>query len=110
MTEVRRDLWRYRIQPLAQAEPAKAGCSGICPDVQAFDCLQAWRLYNLLGQPVQILSHPHSKKKVFPDVQRDLPVFLLVPITSASVTGHHRAEPSSVPSTPSLQLFIYIHF
>ncbi len=45
-------------------------------------------LYNLPGQPVPVLGHPHSEK-VFPDVQTEPPVFQFVPIASGPVTGHH---------------------
>ena len=47
----------------------------------AFEYLQGWRLHNLPGQPVPVLSHPHSKK-VFPDVQTEPPVFQFVPFAS----------------------------
>jgi len=44
--------------------------------VQAvFEYLQGWRLHHLPGQPVPVLGHSHSEK-VFPDVQREPPVFL----------------------------------
>ena len=54
----------------------------------AFEHLQGWRLHNLSGQPVPVLGHPHSEK-VFPDAQREPPVFQCVPIVSGPVTGHH---------------------
>lgn len=38
----------------------------------AFVYLQGWRLHSLYGQSMPVLSHPHSKK-LFPDVQRNLP-------------------------------------
>ena len=44
------------------------------------------------GQPVPVLGHPHSEK-VFPDVQREPPVFQSVPIAPGPVTGHHWKEP-----------------
>jgi len=46
--------------------------------------------------------------KLFPDVQREPPVFQAVLTASGSVTGHHWKEPGSVCFTPSLQVFIYI--
>ena len=54
----------------------------------AFEYLQGGRLHNLSGQPVPVLSNPHSKK-VFPDVQTGPPVFQFVPIASGPVSGHY---------------------
>ena len=71
-----------------------------------FEYLQGWRLHHLAQQPVPALSLPHSK--VFPDVQREAPVFHLVAVASGPVTGHHRKEPGSVLFAPSLQVFIYV--
>ena len=73
----------------------------------AFEYLQGWRLRNLSGQPVPVLSHPHSKK-VLPAVLREPPVFQSVPAASGPVTGHHWKEPGSVLFAPSLQVFMYI--
>lgn len=36
-----------------------------------------------------VLGHPHSGKKVFPDVQTEPPVFQVVPTASATVTGYY---------------------
>jgi len=47
--------------------------------------LQGWRLHHLSGQPVPVLSHPHSK--VFPDVHREAPMFHLVAIASGLSLG-----------------------
>ena len=54
----------------------------------AFQYLQGWRLHNLSGQPVPVLGHSPSKK-VFPDGQREPPLFQFVAIASGPVTGHH---------------------
>jgi len=54
----------------------------------AFDCLQGRRLYNLSDKPLSVVSQPNSKK-VFPDVQREPPVFQFMPIASCPVSGHH---------------------
>ena len=73
MVEVGGDLWRSSgPTPLLQQSHLK-------PVVQdhvqmAFEYLQGGRLHNLSGQPVPGLSQPQSKK-VFPDVQREPPVF-----------------------------------
>ena len=60
----------------------------------------------LSGKPVQMLSHLHSRK-VFPDVEREPPVFQFVPTASGPVTGHHWEEPGSTLFSPSLQVFIH---
>ena len=39
-----------------------------------FEYLQGWRLHNLSGKPVPVLSHSQSEK-VFPDIQREPPMF-----------------------------------
>ena len=57
----------------------------------AFEYLQGCGdeyLHNLPGQSVPVLGHPH-REKVFPDVQKDPPVFQFVPIASGPGTGHH---------------------
>ncbi|KAK4828172.1 hypothetical protein QYF61_024421 [Mycteria americana] len=87
MAEVGRDLCRTFVQcPLLKQghpEPLAHDC------VQtAFEYLQGWRLQNLPGQPVPVLVHPHSQI-VFPDVQREPPVFQFVTIASGPVTEHH---------------------
>lgn len=48
-------------------------------------------------------GHSYSKK-IFPDVQMELPVFQFVPITSGPVTGCHWREPVSI-FAPTLQVF-----
>lgn len=53
-----------------------------------------------------MLSCPRSEK-MFPDIQREPPVFQGVPTASDPVTGHHWKEPGSL-IVPSLQEFIYI--
>jgi len=52
----------------------------------AFKYFQGRRLCNLPGQPVPVLSHSHSKKKLFPGVQMDPSVFQFVPIVQV-LTG-----------------------
>jgi len=54
----------------------------------AFKYLQGWRLHNPSGQPLPLLSHPHSEK-VFPDVQTEPSVFQAVPTASCYVTEHY---------------------
>lgn len=49
-----------------------------------------------------VLGHTHNEK-VFPEVQRDPPVFQCVPVASGPGTGHHWEEPGS------LQSLIYLH-
>lgn len=54
-----------------------------------FEYIQRWRLHNLSGQPVQVFSHPYSKR-VFPDVQMTFLVFLLFSIASGPFPRHHK--------------------
>ena len=49
-----------------------------------FEYLHGWKLHNLSGQPVLVIS-----QKVLPDVQREPPVFQFVPIASRPMAGHH---------------------
>ena len=73
MAEVGRDLWRSS----APTTLLKQGHLQLVAQdhVQtAFEYLQGWRIHNLSGQPVPVLSHPHGAK-VFPDVQVEPPVF-----------------------------------
>ena len=49
----------------------------------------------LLGNLCQCLV-TLTVKTVFPDVQREPPVFQFTPIASGPVTGHHREKPGSV--------------
>lgn len=46
-----------------------------------FEYLQGWRPHKLPGQPVPMLSHPHMKE-VFPDTQKEPPMFESVPTAS----------------------------
>jgi len=73
----------------------------------AFGYLQGGRLHSLSGQAVPVLGHPHSEK-VFPNVQREPPVFWFVPIASGPDTGHHWKEPGSILYAPLLQVFDYM--
>ena len=68
----------------------------------ACEYLQGWRLHHLPGHPVPVLSHLDSEK-MFPDAQREPPVFQLVPIASGPVIG-----PGSRIFTPCPQAFMYI--
>ena len=83
LVEVGQDLWtssgptpllrQGHLEPVAQDR------------VQvAFEYLQGGRLHNLSGQPVPVLSHPHSKT-VFSEVQREPSVFQFVPVSSGPV-------------------------
>ena len=94
MFDIGRDLWR------------SPGPTPLPRWQTAFEHLQRRRLHNLPGQPVPVLSQPHSKKAI-PDVQRDPPVFQFVPIASGPVTGHQWKEPGSILFAPSLQEFMY---
>lgn len=59
----------------------------------AFEDLQGARLHRFSGKPVSMLHHPHSK--VFPDTQRERPVFEFDPIVSCCVTMEKRLAPFS---------------
>jgi len=74
----------------------------------AFDCLQGRRLYNLSDKPLSVVSQPNSKK-VFPDVQREPPVFQFMPIASCPVSGHHWKERGCILFVPRyLQVCMYV--
>jgi len=89
--------------PPASAGPYKSGYPGPCPG----GFLVSPKRNHESGQPVPVLSHPHSDK-VFPIVQREPPVFQSVSIASGPVTGHHLEEPGSVLFAPSLQVCIHV--
>lgn len=54
-----------------------------------------------------MLSQPHSKN-LFPNIQREPPVFQFVPIASCPITGNHQKEPGSNFFAASLQVFMCI--
>jgi len=54
----------------------------------ASEYVQEWRLHSFSGQPVPVLSHPHGEK-MFPEIQRDPPVFQCVLTASGPAAGHH---------------------
>ena len=68
------------------AEPLRVGCPELGPD--GFWISQRMGIHHLSGQPVPVLSHPHSEK-TFPDVHREPPVFQFVPTASGLVTQRH---------------------
>lgn len=47
--------------------------------LMAFECLHGWRLHTFSGQPVPVLIHALTKKKVFIDVQKRPLLFYFVP-------------------------------
>lgn len=65
------------------------------------------RLHKLNGQHVPVLCHPHSDK-VISNVQREPPMFQVLPIASCPIVEYHWAEPGSVLFTCSLQVFPFI--
>jgi len=77
---VGRDLWRPtgpvlllkpgHLQPAAQ-DHVQAASEYVC----------GWRPHHLSGQPVPVLSHPHSER-VYPDIQREPPACQFVPMAS----------------------------
>lgn len=62
------------------------------------------------GDSTTSLSHPprKKKKKAFPDVQTEPPMFQLVCIVSCPVAVHHWEEPGSAFFKPFLQIFVHI--
>ena len=90
--------------PPAQAGSPRASCTGPCPDVF---CLHIWRLLNLTGQPVAVLVHPHGEK-VFPDVQKEPPLFQFVPPVLSLGTTEKSLAPSS--SHPFFWHPSFVHF
>ena len=91
--------------PPVQAWPRRVSCPGPCLD--SFWISSRRRIHNLSGQLVPVRGQPHSEK-VFPDVQREPPLFQCVPGASGPVTGHHWKEPGSILFAPFLQVFISI--
>lgn len=67
----------------------------------AFEWVQGWRLHNLWGQPVPIVQSPPHCEKVFPDVQREPPVFLFVAIVPCPATVHHWKESGFLYTLPT---------
>lgn len=70
----------------------------------------AFEIPQMAGKPITSLENlgQCSVAKVFPAVQREPPVFHIVPIASGSVTGHQWKEPSSTFLAPSPEMFIDI--
>lgn len=91
------------VQTPAQTGPSRASLPGLWLD--EFWILP-WR--ETPQPPWGTYSNTHSplSKKVFPDVQRDSPLFTFVSTASDPVTGHNWNEPSSVLSALS---FKYLH-
>ena len=85
--EVGRDPWKTAgpASLLRQGHPEPVAQHHV---QAASEYLQGWRLHNLPGQSVPVLGHPHSEK-MFPDVQKEPPVFQVVPTASGPVSGHH---------------------
>ena len=84
--EVGRDLWRSS-GPTPLLKQGHLELAAQDHVQMASEYLQGWRLHPLPGQPVPVLGHPHSKI-LFPDVQREPPVFQFGPIASGHFTGH----------------------
>jgi len=90
----------------AQAEPPRAGCPG--PSPGGFWISPRMKT----PQPPRATCakrsvNPHNEK-VFPDLQREPPVFQFLPIGTGPVIGHHWKESGSIVFAPSLQTFIYV--
>lgn len=87
MVEAERDFQRsYGPTPLLRQGHLELIAQGHAQ--MAFEYPQEWRLHNIPGQRVPVFGHPH-RKKVFPDTQREPPVFQCAPMASCPITGHH---------------------
>jgi len=63
MVEVRRDLWGSS-GPISLVKGVHLELIAQDRVQMAFEYLQRWQLHNLSGQPVPLLSHPHSKNVI----------------------------------------------
>jgi len=73
-----------------------------------FEYLQGWRLHNLSGQSVPLLSLPCSKK-VFSCVQIEFLFIPFVLIASCFLSGHHWEESLClIFIPPSHQVFMHV--
>ena len=79
LVEVRRTLWRPSGPTSAPMGTPRAGCPA--PPLSRSRVSLGRGLHHLPGQPTVMLCHLHSEK-VFPDGQREHPVFLFVPFAS----------------------------
>jgi len=103
--EVGRDLWRAS-GPTSLIKQGHHLELVVQDPVQlAFDYLQGWRLHDFSGQPVPVLGHLHSEK-VFPDVQKEPPVFGLCPLPLILLLGTTVKSLSS-SSLHSPSIFVY---
>lgn len=84
MAGVKRDLWR---SPSPTTLLKQGSLEQVAQNhVQiAFEYLQGWKLQNLPGQHVPMLSHPHTEK-VFSDFRRIYSMFQFVFIVSGPGT------------------------
>ena len=81
-----RDLWRSSSpSPLLQQGQQQQVAQD--PVQMALEYLQRWKLHNLSGQPVPLISPPRSEE-VSPYIQMD-PVLQFVPVASRAIAGHY---------------------
>lgn len=87
MFEVGKDLWPSSCpSPLLKQGQLEQAAQDYVQ--MTFEYLQECRLHNLPDQSVPGFRHPYCKK-VFCDIQKEPPVFQLVPIASALFTEHY---------------------
>lgn len=97
--------WEEPSDPLVHSpSSARASWSRLPRTVSSPWTPPRWTLHHLSGKPV--LCHPHNRK-LFPDVQKKLPVFQFVPFTPCAAAGHHW-KPGSVFRALSIQV-IFTH-
>jgi len=86
MVKVGRDLWKSTGPPL-WLKHSHLELLAQNHVQTTFEYLQGGRSHKNSGQPVSVLNHPHSEK-LFPDIQREPPVFQFLSIASCPITGH----------------------
>lgn len=94
----------HLVQSPAQVGSPRPGCLGLCPG-RFWISPKVWKRHSCSGQPLPVLSYPHSKTKCFLIFMQ----FQFVLFTSCPVTECHWKELGSVPFTPSLHVFTYVN-
>ena len=84
-----------------QLQHAAQDCVQTAPE-----CLQGWRLYHPSGQPMPVIHHSHSKKKVSWCSGKTL-CFSLYAVPLVLSLGTTEKRVPSVSFAPSLQVFTY---
>lgn len=107
LPEVRGHLWRQS-SPITCWEQDQLGLPSQGLVQVAIECFQRWRLHNLPGKPVLVLSHLHSKRN-FPGVKMQILTLQSMAIASCPFTENHWEEFSSVFFTHSHQVLLHMN-